>query len=87
MPRSYIHLNAQERALIETPLMLGVSPASIAAGLTRTISTVLREVRRNGWLSPPELSGPGRFRIAGGYRCVQADRRARLLTHKPRQLR
>jgi IS30 family transposase len=28
-----------------------------------------------------------RARIAGGYRCVTADRRARLLTHKPRRLR
>jgi IS30 family transposase len=49
MPRSYIHLNVQERALIEMQLRFGMSPAAIAAGLMRARSTVLREIRRNGW--------------------------------------
>ncbi|WP_263351028.1 IS30 family transposase [Acidicapsa acidisoli] len=87
MRRSYTHLAVQERALIETQLKLGMSPAAIAAGLMRAPSTVTREIRRNGWLAPAELSRLGRTRIAGGYRCVAADRRARLLAAKPRVAR
>jgi IS30 family transposase len=86
MPRSYIHLELQERALIETQLRLGMSPAAIAVGLMRARSTVLREIRRNGWQSPSELARRGTARIAGGYRCVPADRRARVLARKPRVL-
>jgi IS30 family transposase len=56
MGRSYIHLAVQERALIETQLKLGRSAAAIAAGLLRAPSTVTREIRRNGWLAPAELS-------------------------------
>jgi len=87
MARSYVHLETQERALIETQLRLGMSPAGIAAGLMRARSTVLREIRRNGWQSPPELARRGHDEIAGGYRCVPADRRARVLAVKPRVLR
>ncbi len=84
MARSYSHLNIQERALIETQLRLGMRPAAIAAGLMRARSTVLREIRRNGWRSDRELARLPRIRIAGGYRCVPADRRARLLSLQPR---
>ena len=84
MGRSYIHLAVQERALIETQLKLGMSPAAIAAGLMRAPSTVTREMRRNGWLAPAELSRLGRASIAGGYRCLAADRRARRLAVQPR---
>src|ERR1022692_3066512 len=84
MPRSYSHLNSQERALIETQLTFGMRPAAIAAGLTRAKSTVIRELRRNGWQSPTDLARRARTRIAGGYRCVSADRRARLLDGTPR---
>src|ERR1019366_6588212 len=87
MPRRYSHLNLQERALIETQLTLGMRPAAIAVGLMRARSTITREMYRNGWLSPPELALQGRTRIAGGYRCVPADRRARVLAGKPRVLR
>src|SRR5271170_6340553 len=59
-------------------------PGAIAAGLMRARSTVMREIRRNGWLSEAELSGRGSSRIAGGYRCVVADRRARMLARRPR---
>jgi IS30 family transposase len=87
MPKSYSHLDSQERALIETQLTLGMRPAAIAAGLLRARSTVTREMWRNGWLPPPELARRGKTRIAGGYRCVLADRRARVLAVKPRILR
>ncbi len=86
MPGSYIHLELSERALIETQLRLGLSPACIAAGLKRARSTVLREIRRNGWKPPSELACQAR-RIAGGYRCVLADRRARVLAHRARRPR
>jgi transposase, IS30 family len=87
MPRSYSHLNTQERSLIETQLILGMRPGAIAGGLLRARSTVTREIRRNGWQSPSELTRRGTTRIAGGYRCVPADRRARVLAAKPRVLR
>jgi IS30 family transposase len=85
MARSYVHLETQERALIETQLTLGMSPAAIAAGLMRARSTVTREMHRNGW----KLSRVhrGRPTVAGGYRCVVADRRARVLAARPRVLR
>jgi IS30 family transposase len=50
----------------------------------RARSTILREMRRNGWQPPPALARRGGIRIAGGYRCVSADRRARQLAGKPR---
>jgi IS30 family transposase len=87
MPRSYSHLDSQERTLIETQLTLGMRPAAIAAGLMRARSTVTREIGRNGWQPSPGLAPPGNARIAGGYKCVPADRRARRLAVKPRVLR
>src|SRR5664280_519615 len=85
MAKSYGHLDVQERALIETQLMLGMSPAAIAAGLMRARSTVTREVHRNGW--KPARVHRGRPTVAGGYRALQASRRARVLAVKPRVLR
>ena len=82
MAKIYSHLDVQERALIETQLTLGMRPTAIAAGLMRSCSTVTREMHRNGW-KPARLHG-GRPTVAGGYRCVSADRRARLLAIKPR---
>ena len=87
MGRSYLHLSVEERAVIETQLRLGLSPAAIAVGLMRASSTIYREILRNGWLADSEQAGGGRRRIAGGYRCLVADRRARLLAAKPRVLR
>ena len=87
MAKSYRHLEVQERALIETQLRLGMKPAVIASALMRSRSTITREIRRNGWQSDAEVTPRSRARIAGGYRCVTADRRARLLTNKPRRLR
>ncbi len=77
MGRNYRHLCFEERALIETQLRMGLSPAAIAVGLMRARSTVLREMRRNGWQSDFELARLSRHRIAGGYRSIVADRRAR----------
>ena len=85
MAKSCIHLNIQERVLIETQLTLGMRPAAIAAGLMGARSTVTREMDRNGW--KPERVHCGKARVAGGYRCVLADRRARVLAIMPRVLR
>jgi IS30 family transposase len=56
----------------------------LLGGLMRARSTVTREIRRNGWQPDPALPIHGRARIAGGYRCVPADRRARVLARRPR---
>ena len=50
----------------------------------RSSSTVIREIRRNGWQSAREQTARGRVRVAGGYRCLLADRQARHLAVKPR---
>ena len=82
MANSYIHLDMRERALLEAHLSLGVRPAAIAASLSRSRSTITREMRRNGW--KPGQVHAGRPTIAGGYRAVVADRRACRLAGKPR---
>ena len=84
MASKYEHLDIRERTIIETQLMLGVRPGAIALSLSRARSTILREIRRNGWLSARELSSRQRMRVAGGYRCLIADRRARVLAGKAR---
>jgi len=81
MGRKYIHLNLEERTVIQTQLGLGIGSSVIARGLGRAPSTVLRELRRNGWKPESECAGP---RVCGGYRCVAAGRRARRLAAKPR---
>jgi transposase, IS30 family len=82
MGKNYCHLNGMERALIEAELRVGRSPSSIAADMNRARSTVTREILRNGWKREPRKGT-----IAGGYRCVTADRRARVLAGKARRKR
>jgi IS30 family transposase len=76
MANSYNHLDIRERILIETQLTLG---------LRRARSPVTREMHRNGW--KPQRVHRGQPAIAGGYRCVAADRRAHRLAVQPRVLR
>lgn len=71
MRKSYQHLAYEERVMIQTQLTLGFKATAIALGLSRSPSTILREIRRNGWL--PRLP----IQLAGGYRAPQAERRAR----------
>ena len=82
MPRSFRHLDLSERIFIQTQLSLGIRPAGIAADLRRARSTISREIRRNGWRAHLRKGA-----IAGGYRCVAADRRARVLASKVRRRR
>lgn len=86
MATVYVHLSMAERVVIESQLRVGICPGAIAAVLCRPRSTVLREIRRNGWQQDPSLKR-GPRRIAGGYRAVAADRRARRLAHVPRRQR
>ena len=86
MAAAYSHLSFEERALLETQLRLGIRPSAIAAGLLRARSTISREMRRNGWKAD-RGSVRGAQRIAGGYRSIAADRRARHLAATPRVVR
>ena len=87
MGRNYRQLSLEERALIQTQLSMGWSPAAIAAGLQRARSTVLRELRRNGWRTSAEVSWQSRRWGNGGYLARLADRRARRLRAVPRVAR
>lgn len=81
MGRHYSHLSLEERVYIETQLRLGLRPSLIAFHLGRCRSTLLREIRRNGWKPDSEY---GRPHIAGGYRSLPAHRRACRLAAQPR---
>src|ERR1700761_179067 len=87
MGSHYKHLCMEERALIQTQLSMGWRPAAVAAGLQRSRSTVVRELRRNGWRSSLEVSYQSRCWGNGGYLARLADRRARRLRSVPRVVR
>ena len=48
----YKQLNMEERSLIQTQLTMGFNPSWIAKSLGRSVSTVTRELHRNGWERP-----------------------------------
>jgi IS30 family transposase len=74
---SYQQLDYTERVLIQTQLSMGMRPSSIADGLGRSRSTIVRELRRNGWV-------PGLKKLlASGYLAPKAERRARRLRASP----
>jgi DNA invertase Pin-like site-specific DNA recombinase len=52
MPRTYQHLQLEERALIQTMLEQGYKPAAIALSLGRSRSTISRELSRNNYIAP-----------------------------------
>jgi IS30 family transposase len=90
MGKRYQHLCYEERVLIQTQLGLRMSPTAIAASLGRSPTTVLRELRRNGWKPVPPVQPCGRPSIAGRYHAVWAENHARRQQSKPpvaRQLR
>ncbi len=72
MGKSYSQLSIEERTMIQTQLEMGIKPAAIALGLNRSASTLSRELSRNGWVHAKACCGPGRPRMAGGYRAVAA---------------
>jgi len=78
MGEHYTHLDIRERAMVEMNLALGKRPAQIAVYLSRSRSTITREMARNGWHAA--YYDQARRRIAaGGYRCEKADLRAKRL--------
>ncbi|PKO42869.1 MAG: IS30 family transposase, partial [Betaproteobacteria bacterium HGW-Betaproteobacteria-22] len=46
----YKQLSIEERSVIQAQLTLGFKPSWIAVGLGRSVSTILRELNRNGWV-------------------------------------
>jgi IS30 family transposase len=88
MKTTYTHLSCEERTLIQLGLEQGQTLRALAERLGRAPSTLSRELARNGWRdlarSPPRR---GRPPVAGGYRAVAAQRRARRLVHTPRRAR
>jgi transposase, IS30 family len=84
--RKYEHLSMEDRSLIQVQLSLGFRPATIAAVLERARSTVVREMRRNGWQSVGGKPRPG-CPYGSGYKAGAAHRRAVTLERKPRVAR
>ncbi len=69
--------------MIEMSLALGKRAGQIAVYLSRSRSTIPREMARNGWHAA--YYDQGRRRIAaGGYRCENADLRAGRRSRKAR---
>ncbi len=69
--------------MVEMNLALGKRPAQIAVYLSRSRSTITREMARNGWHAA--YYDRARRRIAaGGYRCEKADLRAARLSRRAR---
>nr|WP_284738264.1 IS30 family transposase [Serpentinimonas maccroryi] len=89
MPKPYIHLSLEERALMQVWLEHGLSLRAIAFKLRRAPSTITREFARNTARKPvvSAAPAPGRPPIAGGYRCAHAHYRAQRLASKPRVAR
>ena len=86
MEKTYKHLDCTERAMIQVGLEQGLSLRSIAQSLLRPVSTVSRELKRNGWEPALLRAGRrGRPPVAGGYRAVRAEQRARQLECQPRK--
>ena len=51
---NYKQLSIEERSVIQTQLTLGFKPSWIAVELGRSVSTIIRELRRNGWMKAKE---------------------------------
>ena len=86
MGKTYKHLDCTERAMIQVGLEQGLSLRSIAQSLLRPVSTVSRELKRNGWEPALLRAGRrGRPPVAGGYRAVRAEQRARQFECQPRK--
>ena len=83
----YKQLSIEERSIIQAQLTLGFKASWIAVGLGRSVSTVTRELRRNGWINVSAKRGRGRPAIAGKYRAALAQGRAEALSTKPRLAR
>ena len=80
MKTKYKHFNCEERVLIQLSLEKGCTIRAIALSLYRSASSVIRELARNNWCNPQaQAFRPGRPALAGGYRAVLAQQRARVV--------
>ena len=73
-----------ERTFIQLGLTAELKPAQIALELSRSTSTINRELKRNGWVHSVKTSSQGRPFVCGGYKAVVAHNRARALHFKPK---
>ena len=62
MTKTYKQLTVDERTFIQLGLMVALKPAQIALELSRSTSTIARELKRNGWIRPVKLRGRGGLR-------------------------
>jgi len=53
----YEQLSLEERTKIQMQLEAGITPATIGLGLSRSPSTLSRELRRNRWVRPKARRG------------------------------
>jgi len=83
MGERYSHLDIRERAMIEMNLAQGKRAGEIAIYLSRSRSTITREMARNGWKAA-HYNRAGRRIAAAGYRCEKAEHRARRQASIPR---
>ena len=84
MTKKYTQLTMDERTFIQLGLMAELKPAQIALELSRSASTITRELKRNGWVPPVKIRSQGRPFVCGGYKAVAAQDRARALYAKPK---
>jgi IS30 family transposase len=90
MRTKYSQMSAEERGQIMAMKREDASARSIARVLGRSPSTIVRELRRNGYKASDEAGSMGRPRIAGGYDAQRAGVRARRMrrgARRPRKLR
>lgn len=79
MKTKYKHHNCEERILIQLSLEKGCTIRAIAISLVRSASSVSRELARDPWCRPQAKAFRlDRLALAGGYRAVLAQQRARV---------
>lgn len=84
MGKQYSHLSCEERTLIQLSLERECSMSDIARSLARPTSTIIRELKRNGWRRKrPQQRG--RPPVAGGYHAVVAPQQANERSIKARK--
>ena len=52
MTKTYKQLTMDERTFIQLGLMMALKPAQVALELSRSTSTITRELKRNEWIPP-----------------------------------
>ncbi len=72
MTKKYRQLTMDERTFTQLGLTEELLPAQIALELSRSTSTMTRELKRNGCVPPVEIRTQGRPFVCGGYKAVTA---------------